>query len=115
MQRAALLLRNRNRRQQRRIGKKTPIRNRRIDARHIHAHNASRAKIQMANFRVTHLPIRQPHKVVARPQQRVRKIPQQRVVDRLTRQRNRIAVGLSSIAPAIENSQNNWFRHVTAE
>ncbi len=46
-------------------------RDQRIDARDVHLHNAPRADIQMTHFAVAHLPIRQPHKMFRRMNQRV--------------------------------------------
>ena len=113
VQRAALLLRRSHRRQQRRVRKEAAVHDRRVDARHVHAHNAPRAKVQMPHLAVAHLPVRQPDKVVARPQQRVGKIAQQPVINRLARQCDRIAVRLRAEAPAVKNRQNNRFCHVS--
>ena len=112
MQCAPVLPRRCNRSQQRRIGKQTAIRNRRIDPRHVHPHNPTRAQVQVPNLGVPHLPIRQPHKVVARPDQRIRIVTQQSVVDRLPRQRDCIPVRLGAVTPAVKDGQNDRFRHV---
>ncbi len=34
-----------------------------VNSRNVHLHNAARANIQMTHFAVSHLPIRQPHKM----------------------------------------------------
>ena len=112
---AGFLLRRREGCQQGRVVEEAAIRNRRVDARHVHAHDSPGPQIQVSNFAIAHLPIRQPHKVIARVQQRVRKVPQQRVIHRLACQSNRIAMRVGPVAPAVKNRENNRFRHVCSQ
>ena len=115
MDRAAICLRMRYRRQQRRVLVERARLNRHVDAHDVHQHNAAGAEVQVTDFAVAHLPVRQADKVVARPQQGIRKIAQQAVINRLACQRDCIAFGVGPVAPAVKNRQNNRFRHVCSQ
>src|SRR5581483_5152019 len=73
-------------------------------------HDASRADVEMTDFTVAHLPVRQPHEFPAGVNQGVGIFAQQTVVSRLARQRNRVGVGFGAVSPAIEDDENQRFR-----
>ena len=89
----------------------------RVDARDVHLHNAARADVQVADFAVAHLPVRQAHKVVRSLDQRVRELAQQLVVGGLAGQRNGIVGGFGAITPSVKDGQNErmlrrWHRQI---
>ena len=78
-----------------------------VDAGDVHLHNAPGADVQVTHFAVAHLAIGQADEVIGGVQQGVGILPQQLVVRRLARQRDGVIFDLRSIAPAIQNGQNN--------
>src|SRR5256885_12865974 len=69
-----------------------------------------RAHVHVPHFSVAHLPFRQTDKWPRSVNQRVGKFPDQLVVCRLPRQRDRIALCLRAESPSIKHRQHNWFR-----
>ena len=72
--------------------------------------HAAGADIQMPDFAVAHLPIRQPDIRPRSMDQRIRKVAKQAIVSRLVRRRDRVAFDGRGESPAIENRQNQRFR-----
>ena len=85
-----------------------------VDAGDIHVDDASGADVQVPDFAVAHLPVRQSDEAPAGVNQRVRILGEQLVIVRLARQRNGIGIRGRSITPAIEDDQNERFglRHL---
>ena len=88
------------------------VRDHRIDPRDVHRHHASRANIQVPDFAVAHLPIRQTDEVIRGMQQRVGKLTQQPVVIRFPRLRNCICFAIRAISPPIQNGQHQRSSHL---
>ena len=87
------------------------VRDHRIDTRDVHRHHAARADVQMPDFAVAHLPIRQPDKVIRSMQQCVGKLAQQPVVIRFSRLGNCVCVTFRAISPPVQNGQHQRFSH----
>src|SRR5215468_11150951 len=81
-----------------------------VDLRDVHAHDAARTDIHVANFAVTHLPFGQANCWARGADQRVRELAEQFVVGWLAGERDGIALGFRTIAPAVEYGQYNGFR-----
>ena len=77
-----------------------------VDARHIHSNDATSTKIEMADFAVAHLAVRQANEVFARADKRIRIFAKQLVVGRLAREGDRIATRLNAVSPSVEDSEN---------
>ena len=77
-----------------------------VDAGDVHLHNAAGADVQVAHLAVAHLPVGQPHKVVAGLDERVGILAQQLVVVGLLGQRNGVVGGFGAVAPSVEDGQN---------
>ena len=80
-----------------------------IDAGDIHVNDAPGADVQVPDFAVAHLPVRQSDEAPAGVNQRVRILGEQLVIVRLARQRNGVGIRRRSITPAIEDDQNERF------
>src|SRR3974390_2386392 len=72
--------------------------------------NSTRADIHVADFAVTHLPFRQSDIRPGSLDQRVRELSYQFVIDRFSRQSNRVSRCLRAVAPSIQHGQYNWLR-----
>ena len=83
-----------------------------IDAGDVHPDDAPRAKVEVADLGVTHLAIGQADVVVAGAEECVRVVDQEFVVDGLAGQSDGVAVGLGAIAPAVEDGEDDGFRHM---
>src|SRR5437763_9223662 len=73
-------------------------------------HNTSSADVEMPDFAISHLPLRQPNVRSAGMNQGVGVLAKEAVVGRFTRQRDRIGFSFGAISPAIKNDQNERFR-----
>ncbi len=91
------------------VREELPVLNHQVDACNFHMHDAPGANIQMADFAVPHLPLRQPNKRPAGMDERVRILAQQPVIRGLARKCNGIGLGFSSVSPAIEDYENERF------
>lgn len=80
-----------------------------LDASRVHVHDAARSNVQVANFAVAHLPIRQANVRAAGLNQRIRIFTQQAVVSRLACQCDGVSFGFGAIAPAVEDDEDEWF------
>ena len=92
--------------QQNGILKEVSVLDHQLDARGIHVHNSTRADIQMSDFAVAHLTIRQPDIRAAGLNQRVGILAQQAVVNRLAGERDGVGFGFGSVSPAVEDDEN---------
>src|SRR6266567_646939 len=84
--------------------------NHQIDACDVHMHNAASANVEMSDLAVAHLPLGQSDKRPTGMNERVGMLPQQAVVGRFTGKSNGVGFGFGSVSPAVENSENEWFR-----
>src|SRR5437868_14423196 len=66
--------------------------------------------MEVPDLAVPHLPVRQTHVASTRMNQSIGILPQQPIVNRLSRQRDGIGLGLSPVTPTIKNDQNKRFR-----
>ncbi len=80
-----------------------------VNACDVHVHHAARADVQVTDFAVAHLAIRQTDEVIRSVKQTMRILRQEFVVSRLTRQCYRIGEALRTITPAIQNGEYNRF------
>ncbi len=96
--------------EQHRVGEELAILDHEIDLGDVHVDDAAGAHVEMADFAVAHLPGRQSDEASAGVDQRVGKFGQQLVVVRLARQRDGVSVGRRSVAPAIEDDEDERFR-----
>ena len=78
----------------------------RVDAGDVHAHNASSADVEVADFAVAHLSVGQADEVVGGLNQGVGKLAQQLVVGGLACQRDGVVGRFSAIAPSVEDGEN---------
>src|SRR5262249_48118480 len=86
------------------------VRNENIDFRDVHAHDAARADIHVADFTVAHLSFGQADSRAGCADERVGKFAEQLIISWLARKRDRVAFGFRAVAPAVEYGQYNWFR-----
>ena len=82
------------------------VRNHRVDARNVHRDHAPCADIQMTDFAVAHLPVRQSDEVIRRMQQRVGKLAQQAVIIWFSSLSNCIRFAFCAISPPIQYGQH---------
>ena len=88
----------------------------RVDARDVHVNDAARAHIEVAHFAIAHLSFGQSDEGAGGVDQRVRKIGEQAVVIRFAREGDGVAFRFGTVAPAIEDGEDDWFwtfRHVS--
>src|SRR5690349_2229113 len=88
------------------------IRDHGADAGDIHPNHATCPAIQLADFAVAHLSVRQADKVIGSMQQRIWELTQQPIVIRLARLRNCVRFALCAIPPPIQNGQHQRLGHV---
>src|SRR5580698_1437083 len=94
---------------QHRMGEKLAVLNKQLDAGAVHVHNASGADVEVADFAVAHLTVRQTNILAAGVNQRVRIFAQQAVVGRLAGQCNGVGFGFDAVSPAVKDDENEWF------
>ena len=80
-----------------------------IDAGDVHVHDASGAYVEMADFAVAHLPIRQADVLAAGMNQGIRIFAEQAVVIGFAGQRDGISFGFGTVSPAIEDDEDERF------
>ncbi len=93
------------------IGEEAAVEDGGVDAGHVHADDATGTEVQVADFAVAHLAVGQADKVVAGVEERVRKAAEKAVVDGFAGLSDCVAVGAGAVAPAVENRENDGFRH----
>src|SRR5579884_4255942 len=93
---------------QHRMLENLPVLDHQIDARDVHVDDAPGPDVQMSDFAVPHLALRQADKRTAGMDESVGILPQQPVVGRLARKSDGIGLGFGPISPAIENDQYEW-------
>src|SRR6185437_852559 len=76
----------------------------------IHVHDASRSDIEVPDFAVSHLAVRETYERAAGMDQGVRIFAQQTVISWLAGQCDCIGFGFGSITPAVKNDKNERFR-----
>src|SRR6266702_5358318 len=84
--------------------------NHQLDTRRIHVNDAPRADVQMSNFAIAHLIVRQADVLAAGMNQSVGIFAQESVVSGLAGKGNRVGFGFSAVSPAIEDDEDKWFR-----
>jgi hypothetical protein len=94
------------------IGEEAAIGDGSVNAGHVHAHDASRAEIEMAHFGVAHLAVRQTNVVVAGTEESVGVGREEPVVRGLAGERDGVAVSLGAVAPAVEDGEDDGFWHM---
>src|SRR5689334_11468309 len=102
---------------QRGIRKEIAVLNHRVDPSDIHVHDSAGINIEVANFAVAHLSIRQSHKLSAGMDQSIWIFAEQSIVGWLAGESNRIGFGLGAVAPSIKDDEyerfgtqgNSWF------
>ena len=67
-----------------------------------------RTQVQVADFTVSHLAVREADELLARAKQGVRVVAQQPVIVRLASHRNRVAMRLGPVPPAVKNGEQHW-------
>ena len=109
MQPALAGARRRHRVDQRRVCEKLTILDHQIDLGDVHVHDAAGADVEVADFAVAHLPRWQADVAPAGVDQRVGKLGEQAIVVGLARQRDGVGRRRRSIAPAIEDDEDERF------
>ena len=74
-----------------------------VDTGHVHADDATRAKIEVADFRVSHLAVGQADEVLAGTDERVGIGAEELVVDGFTGEGDGVAAGLGAVTPSVED------------
>src|SRR2546427_4599791 len=102
--------------QQCRVGEKLAIPNHQFDTRAVHVDDTAGADIKMSHFTVAHLTVGQPNVFPAGMDKRVGIFAEQAIVGRLAGQRDGVGFSFGSIAPAVENDEDQWVgtRHLAA-
>src|SRR5258705_10218839 len=95
--------------EQHRVGEKLPILDHQFDTRAIHMDDSAGADIEVSDFTVAHLTVRQPNVFPAGMDKRVGIFAEQTIVGGLARQRDGIGFRLGAITPAVENDEDQWF------
>ena len=72
----------------------------------VHLHDAACADVEVADFAVAHLAIREADKVIRGLDQRVGVLAQQLVVSGLARQGDGVVGGFGAVTPPVEDGQN---------
>ena len=80
-----------------------------LDARAVHVHDASRADVEMPDFAITHLAVRQSDVRAAGVNQSVGIVAQKAVIIRLAGQRDGVGFGFGAISPAVEDDEDERF------
>ncbi len=80
-----------------------------LDARRIHMHDSSRADVQVPDFAVAHLAVRQADVRATGLNQRVGILAQQAVVSGLAGKRDCVGFGFGAISPAVEDDEDERF------
>src|SRR5215813_4509512 len=91
------------------VSEETSVLDHEIDAGNVHMHNASGTDIEMSDFAVTHLAIRQANIVATGMDQRIRIIPEQSIISRFPGQRDGIGFGPGTVAPAVQDDEDERF------
>ncbi len=94
--------------QQRGIRKKIAVLNHQLDASAIHNYNAPGADVEVSDLAVAHLPFGKADIGTAGVDECVGMLAQQPVVCGLARERDSVGFGLGTIAPAIEDDEDEW-------
>src|SRR6266568_7353819 len=77
-----------------------------LDAGRIHVDDASGADVQVSDFAVTHLIVRQADILAAGMNQRIGILAQQAVVNRLAGKSDGIGFSFGTVAPAVEDDED---------
>src|SRR5437667_9431344 len=85
------------------------ILNHQLDSRRIHMDDSPGADVQMSNFTVAHLIVRQADVLPAGMNQRVGVLAQQAVVCGLAGEGDGISFGFGAVSPAIEDDEDEGF------
>ena len=81
-----------------------------VDADEVLLHHAARAEIEVSDLAVADLAARQADRLARRLEQRARCARPERVPRRHGRHRDRIALALGAIAPAVEDEEDDGSR-----
>src|SRR3954468_1959840 len=92
--------------QQDRMLEKISVLNHQLDAGGVHVDNAPRANVQVPDFTISHLSVRETDIRPAGLKQRVGILAQQAVVNRLASQRDGISFGFGAVSPAVEDDED---------
>ena len=84
-----------------------PARDQLVDARDVHADDPAGSDVEVADFAVAHLAVRQAHEVIGSVQKGARELRKQLVVVGLARQRDGVVLDLRTIAPSVEDGEDN--------
>src|ERR1700678_4108490 len=74
---------------------------------YVHAHDAAGAEVQMADFAVAHLTVRQADEMFTGANEGVGIFPQQAVVVGLASKSNCVTVSFGAVTPAVEDCEND--------
>src|SRR5437667_1409330 len=77
-----------------------------FDPRRIHVDDAAGADIQVSDFAVAHLIVRQPHVLAAGVNQRIGIFAEEPVVNRLASKGDGVSFGFGAVAPAVEDDED---------
>ena len=111
MEGAALLLREGHGAEQGRVGEETAVGYGGVDAGHVHADDATGAQVEVADFAVAHLAVGEADEMLGGAQEGVGVVAQEHVVGGLAGLGYGVAMGFGSVAPAVEDGQDDWFGH----
>ena len=89
--------------------KKFSILDHQLNPRAVHVHDSPGANVEMSDFTVAHLPVRQADVVAAGLNQRVGIFPQQAVIDWFAGHSDGIGFGFGTISPAVKDDQDERF------
>ena len=93
------------------VGEETAVRNRDVDAGHVHADDAASTEVEVADLAVAHLALGQADEVLAGAEEGVGVLAQQRVVGWLAGLGDGVAGGFGAVAPAVEDGEDDRFGH----
>ena len=96
--------------EQNRMRKEFAILDHQLNARAVHVNDAASADIQMSDFAVAHLSVRQADGWAAGLNKRVGIFAQQAVIDRLTGKCDGIGFGFGAVTPSVEDDEDERFR-----
>ena len=92
------------------VGEEGAGADRAVDARVFLVHHAAGAEVEVADFRVTHLAGRQADSRLRGMNQGVRMLLPERVPRGLAGRGDGVVLGVFTVAPSVQNDQNQWFR-----
>src|SRR6266852_1641626 len=95
--------------EQRGVRKKLAILDHQLDASAVHVNDASGADVEVTDFAIAHLSVGQANIFAAGVNERVGILLQQAVVAGLACQRDGVGAGFSTVAPAVENDEDERF------